>query len=441
MNKRHLGWLALVAVIAACDSPLDTNPTQQIDSETALRTPSAIQQALLGTYRGLQSDGLYSRQEVVYPDLYADNHDFTGTFQTDREYSLRNVSSSNGATASTWAAAYSGINRANNVLAALEEVSGMNEADKATARGEALFLRSLFYSVLARWFGGVPIVTEPTRGIGEAASAPRATLDEVYNMIEQDLNEAAGLLAANRRNGRATRGAANALLARVYLEHNKYTQARDKATEVINNSAYQLVADYRELFDTKHTSESIFELHYEGGENDNALAFWHFPSALGGRYGFRPSASLNNAYEAGDERKAASIGLSGSNRYGIKYHRITTEDDNVHVLRLAEMYLIRAEANARLNADPATVRADIDVVRDRAGIPPLDTGIDTSSELLDAVLQERRVEFAMEGHRFFDLRRLGRATAVLQISADKLLMPVPSSEIDVNPNLSQNPGY
>ena len=441
MTKKYLRWLGLVALIAACDSPLDTNPAQQIDSETALNNASAVQQALNGVYRGLQADGLYRRQEVVYPDLYADNHDFTGTFQTDREYSLRDVSSSNGATSGTWAAAYNGINRANYVLAALPALTDMDDADKATVRGEALFLRGLYYSILARWFGGVPIMTEPTKVIDDAATAARATLAEVHSFIVQDLSEASTLLAAARRNGRATRGAADALLARVHLEAGQFAQARDKATEVINSPNYALVTNYRELFDSKHTDESIFELHYAGGENDVELAFWHFPSDLGGRWGFAPSADLYNAYELTDTRRDASIALLDGETYGIKYHRITTEDDNAHVLRLAEMYLIRAEANMRLNAAAATVRADIDVVRQRAGLLPLLVTFDTTDELIDAILQERRVEFAMEGHRFFDLRRLGRATTVLQIAQDRLLMPIPRSEIDVNPNLSQNPGY
>lgn len=440
MKTKYLKWLALAAFVSACDSPLDTNPSQQIDSETALSSPSAIQQALNGAYRGLSSDALYSRQEVVYPDLYSDNHDFTGTFQTDREYSLRNVQASNSANANIWSTAYRNINRVNNILEALETVS-MPDADKAVARGEALFLRGLNYSILNRWYGGVPIVTEPTKGIDESATLPRSTTAEVYGFIEQDLEEAATLLPTARRNGRATRGAANALLARVYLEDAKYTQARDKATLLIDNTTYRLVTNYRDLFTTKHTSESIFELHYAGGENSNSLAFWHYPQALGGRRGFAPSASLNNAFEAGDTRKAASIGLSGTSRYGIKYNRIATEDDNVHVLRLAEMYLIRAEANMRLNADPAVVRADLNVVRARAGLGALPTTVDTTAELIDAILQERRVELAMEGHRFFDLRRLGRATTVLQIAAEKLLLPVPQSERDVNENLTQNPGY
>ena len=116
-------------------------------------------------------------------------------------------------------------------------------------------------------------------------------------------------------------------------------------------------------------------------------------------------------------------------------------DDNIVVLRLAEMYLIRAEANARLGADAATVRADINVVRNRAGLPDLPADVDTQQELLDAILLERRFEFAMEGHRFFDLRRFGVATTVLGIAPERLLFPIPQAEMDVNDQLEQNPGY
>jgi hypothetical protein len=443
MKTRHLKWLVLGAVIAACDSPLDTNPTIDVDAETALSTGSAVQQAVLGAYRALASGALYSRQEVVFPDLYADNLDFTGTFQTDREYSLRAVSTANSANRDVWQAAYAAINRSNYILGALETVSNMSDADKARARGEALFLRALNYSILARWYGGVPLVTEPTKALNEQSTAPRNTVQEVYALVERDLEEAVGLLPTGRVNGRATQAAANALLARVYLEDAKYAQARDKASLLIANTAsYRLVANYRDLFTNKHTTESIFELHYAGGENTNALAFWFFDQTQGGRRGFQPNLALFNAYELNDPRRPASITPQGSRpRIGFKYFRIATQDDNIHVLRLAEMYLIRAEANMRLNADPAIVRADINVVRARAGLLPLSLTFDTTSELIDAILQERRVEFAMEGHRFFDLRRLGRATTVLAIPAERLFMPIPQGERDINPNLTQNPGY
>ena len=442
MSTKYWSWVLLAAIVAlpACDTPLDTDPTASIDSGTALNTARGIELGLNGAYRSLQSGSLFSLNHIVYPDLYADNLDFTGTFQTDREVGLRSVSASNGAVAGIWSAAYSGINRVNNILDAIPGASGMDDADRDLARGEALFIRALHYSVLALWFGAVPLVLEPSEGVGEGALVARNTRQEVYARIEADLEETVALLPAGRVNGRATQGAANALLARVYLENEKYAQARDKATTVISSGTYTLVGDYRDLFDDQNTSESIFELQYSVN-NQNSAAFWFFPQALGGRFGFGPSASLFNAYEAGDDRRDASIALSGATRFGNKYFRIANGDDNIMVVRLAELYLIRAEANLRLGGDAGLIRDDLNVLRNRSGLGNLPTSLTDQTALLDAILQEARVEFAMEGHRFFDLRRNDRAEQVLAITADRLLFPIPQGERDVNPNLTQNPGY
>ncbi|MBV9772979.1 MAG: RagB/SusD family nutrient uptake outer membrane protein [Gemmatimonadetes bacterium] len=440
MKTKYLAWVAAAVLLAGCDSSLDTNPTASIDAETALGNARGIELGLTGAYRGLQRSGLYNQELMVLPDLYADNLDFSGTYSTHQEISLRNVSAANAALSDAWSQSYAGINRVNNVLSAIPKVTDMSEAAKGQARGEGLFLRGLFYLNLVRYFGGVPLVTEPSTGVDESSFVSRASLQESYAFIEKDLEEAASLLSAARADGRATKGAANALLARAYLEEAKYTQARDKATAVIGSGTYQLVANYRDLFTSKNSSESIMEVQYSVN-NSNSQAFWFFPQALGGRFGYTPSASLNSAFEAGDTRKAASIGTSGASRYGNKYFRVANGDDDVFVVRLAEMYLIRAEANAQIGADPATVRADINVIRRRAGLADLPTTVTSKQALLDAVLQERRVEFAMEGQRFFDLRRLGRAQAVLGITESRLLFPIPQGERDVNPNLAQNPGY
>jgi starch-binding outer membrane protein, SusD/RagB family len=440
MKTRFLGVLALAAALAACDSPLDTDPTARIDEGSALSTPRGIELGLTGAYNSLSGGSLYGVNEMVYPDLYADNLDFTGTFQTDREVALRNISATNGSVLGTWGTAYDGINRANNLLDAIPNVSGLSATDAAVARGEALFIRALHYSILNRYFGGVPLVLEPTRGVTDASLVARATTAEVWTQVEQDLEEARGLLPTGKVPGRATQAAADALLARVYLESGKYTQARDKAASVIANTAYRLNTNFRDNYTVKNSPESIFELQYTA-QDANSQAFWYFPQALGGRLGYAPSANLYNAFPAGDTRRDASISLQGTQRYANKYFRIANGDDNVIVLRLAEMYLIRAEANARLNAPAATVRADLNVLRARAGLAPLGTDIDTQSELFDAILLERRLEMAFEGQRFFDLRRLGRAEAVLQLAPAKLLWPIPQAERDVNANLVQNPGY
>ena len=248
----------------------------------------------------------------------------------------------------------------------------------------------------------------------------RNTREEVFARIIQDLEAAATLLPAAKDPGRATKGAANALLAKAYLESGNYAQARDKATTLISDPSYGLTDDFGTVFTTKHSEESIYELHFTVN-NGNSLAFWFFPQDIGGRWGFSPTEELYNLYGPTDSRRDASMRISASKRYIYKYSRLSTGDDNLFLLRLAEMYLIRAEANARLGASDATVLADINIVRNRSGATPVSAS--GQATLLDAVLNERRLELAFEGHRFFDLRRLGMAQAKLQISRG----PAPST--------------
>ncbi|HEU4455008.1 MAG TPA: RagB/SusD family nutrient uptake outer membrane protein, partial [Longimicrobium sp.] len=392
------------------------------------------------------------RNLLVYPDLYADNLAFTGTFDTDAEVSERAVQPSNSALDGIWGTAYEGINRANNVIASIPEVDGISDDDAAQYLGEAAFLRALNYHNLVRWFGGVPLVLEPNWAVGddENTFAPRATQAQVYARIEADLEVAVELLPSSSTDFRATSGAALALLARVYLDQGKDAQAAAAATAVIESGEYALTRPYSNLWAVENSPESILSIQYS--VNDfNELAFWFFPSDFGGRRGFAPTADLAANFEdAGDtERYETTVGYyrSGTRRYGTKYFRIATGEDNVLVLRLAEMYLIRAEANARLGAPAQEVLDDLNVVRDRAEVAPLtlaDLDSGDEEELLALVLEERRLEFAMEGHRFFDLRRiLGTAGAAefLEIPEFRLLFPIPQSERDANPNLGQNPGY
>src|SRR5688500_18886571 len=165
--RNYIAILSVAALLGACDSPLDVNPTAQIDAGTALTTTRGIELALNGAYRSLTPSSLYGVNQMVYPDLYADNLDFTGTFQTDREVALRNITTGNTAVLGLWAAAFDGINRANSVLAAVDAIPDMTDAAKNAARGEALFIRALQYSILAAYFGGVPLTTEPAVGVGE----------------------------------------------------------------------------------------------------------------------------------------------------------------------------------------------------------------------------------------------------------------------------------
>jgi starch-binding outer membrane protein, SusD/RagB family len=446
MRFKPIAGLVLAgSLLAGCEGPLDVDPTASIDSGAALDNARALGAAVNGMYDRFQSDNLYSRQLVVYPEMYADNLVFSGTFSTDQSVYNQNITAFGGVTLGPWFSSYAGINQANEVLAAIPNVSDLSTANAQRFRGEALFVRALHYFNLVRYFGGVIIITEPvkTTADAEAAARPRDSEAAVWALIEADLIEAASLLPTTRNPARGTAGAANALLARAYLEQGKWALARDRATAVIG-AGYTMVDNYAALWVAQNTAESIFEIQFTITDS-NALAFWAYPArgGLGGRWGFYPSPELRAAYEAGDERYNFSIGFEpSSGRYYLdKYFRVDGGDDNIIVMRLSEMYLIRAEANAMLGAPAATVRADIDVVRERAGLNPLASTVTSQNDLISAVLQERRVEFAGEGHRFFDLRRTGRAESVLGLPAFRLLWPIPEQELDVNPNIEQNPGY
>lgn len=439
MRRIYFALLVSLLGLTACDSVLDTNPRASVAAETAVQTEKDAESAILGVYSILQYDDLYGQYAVVIPDLYSDDLDHTGTFTSLGEFDNNNVFPDNVSINDGWSVRYVGINRANSVLMALDRLEEISDDKRTSLKGEALFLRAFLHFELARYFGGVPIVTEPTDGADEISRPARNTLEEVYARVEADLKEAETLLPASKSAGRASKLTAKALLARLYLYQERWADAFAAADEVIESDAYSLVGDYATLMETKNSPESILEVQFSTNDA-NSLAFWFFPDELGGRLEYAPSVALYEAYEEGDQRRHATVGNLDGLLYGTKYFRISNGDDNVFVLRLAEMYLIRAEALARQGGAVEAVQADINAIRNRAGLG--DTEADTVEELLDAILQERRVEFALEGHRFFDLRRTGRAMEVLGITnPDRLLFPIPQAELDVNPNLVQNPGY
>jgi tetratricopeptide (TPR) repeat protein len=466
MKLKTLGLGLLAAgLLAACDSPLDTNPSASIPANEALDTPEELAVAVNGLYDAYQDNGIdFGRNLLVYPDLYAGNLDFFDTYVTDEEVFTQDVTSTNGGVGGLWRGAYDGINRANEVLAALPTVDELDPDDAAQFRGEALFVRAHMYFILGQFFGGVPLVETPTRTIPTPAEAEvaRATLAQTYALVERDLVEARGLLGDAPFNGRAGYYAATALLARLNLYTGDYGQAHDYADEVIEDGPYSLVSDYAANWRNKNGPESILEVQYTVNDPSSFSGWFHYQ----GRYSFAPSGSLASSYEEevdedvtnyDDERYNFIVAESPDGAaYVGKYFRIESSDDDFILLRLAEMYLIRSEASARLG-NLADAIADINVIRNRSslydgggelvsGLGDLPADVDTEDEVLFANLMERRREFALEGHWFFDLRRLSDVPAVADLGLlpgedFRLLFPIPQSELDSNALLTQNTGY
>lgn len=459
MKLRAFGIIAVAALsAAACDDPLNPTPEQSIALEEALDSPEEIAVAVNAMYDALQEcDGGYCRDVLMFPDVYAGNLDVTGTYVSDREVGRQAITSENTALPEIWGAAYEGINRANNVLASMPLLESEFDADEyAALQGEAHFVRALNYFTLVKFFGGVPLILQPRWVVDQESNVPRNTAGEVWQQIESDLDAAADLLPSGpgaRGAGRANLEAAQALLARAHLYQGEWQQAYDMANAVIEGGEFSLVGSYANVFENEQTSEALFEVPFTVTDA-GSLAFWMFPTALGGRWGFAPNADFVDTFEEGDERLELAYQPDPDDDgedFGAKYTDISTLADDVPVIRLAEVYLIRAEAAARLG-DVEQAQEDVNVIRDRAGLDPVDAdananGTVSVNEALEAVLAERRHELFYEGHWFFDLKRFGDVPSAGEMLSDlglvgfRLLFPIPQREIEANPELDQNSGY
>jgi hypothetical protein len=439
---KKLTILILAAIMTSACNVLDVEPQNSIPAEDVFKNKNGIEKGILGSYIPFQYLSYYGRNYVIFGDLAADNLDFSpaGTAIAYREIDANAILPGNSGIEGIWGSAYEGINITNSVIAAVPGIGDMDDEEKETALAELYFVRALNHFNLLTCFGDVPIKTSPTRGTA-GVNVPREPVDVVYNQIIEDLEFAELKLPASGTKVRASKFAAVALLARVYLYNQEYDSAISKATQVIDNGNYDLIQNYRSIF-VDGSDETIFEIDFTE-QNRNRIAIYNFPGSLNGEQEVIPNQQLIAAYASGDERLNASIATELGKPYAIKYDDIAKGEDNVIILRLAEMYLIRAEANARLEQDLSGVQSDINEIRSRAGLG--DTDATTYEELLLAIEEERKIELAFEGHRWYDLVRTGRAMQVLEnvTNINKTLFPIPSAEIltNTNPDMVQNPGY
>ncbi|WP_226388756.1 RagB/SusD family nutrient uptake outer membrane protein [Penaeicola halotolerans] len=452
MKKRFNKIIALVFASilifqTSCDT-LEQDPVNSIDVNGAITTLANANRAILGVYSAMQSGNYYGLRYLYYQDVYTDNLQHAGTFTTDQEVSARIINPSNLQIRSTWQTMYAVISNANFILSVLEDITDASPEQLAALEAEARFLRALVYYDMLKVFGGVPIVTDFITDTESLNFAPRATEADLYTFIIEDLTFAEDNLQ-NTANApfRARPLSATALLARVYLQQGNNTMAASKAAEVIDAGVYSLQNNYADIFSIKGNSEMILELAFSNTDQ-NTLSISSNP-ATGGQKFYLRNAFLNEFAASGaqgDERFAASVLVTSRNRV-VKYFRSTTNDDNVPLIRLAEMYLIKAEANARLAGSltaitPTSVIDDINEIRGRAGLADVTIlDIPTVEDALDEILTQRRFELAFEGHRFADLKRFGQAAALYGNEPFRVLWPIPLVEIEVNSNLEQNVGY
>lgn len=436
--------LLLLVAFSACNDKLDLLPHQSLDESVALTSDANVKTVLVGAYDAIADDDFLGGNVLRNAELQGGDGElvWVGTFVGPREIFNKSMTASNLDAQEMWINGYNTINIANNVISALDVVK---EEDRASVEGEAKFLRAYSYFELVRTYGlpyeadgsndqlGVPIILEPTKVIDEKQNVARSSVDEVYQQVIADLTSAESLLP-DENEWRASKGAAAGLLARVYLQMGNYQAALDAANRVIELGVNSLMGNYGDLFNRdENSSEDIFAIQISSQDGINSMnTFFSIPD-FGGRDGdIEILQNHLDLYDPADARVALFFEASGAWRSG-KWNNLF---GNIGLIRMAEMYLIRAECNLRLGTETGAPPVDdYNLVHTRAGLPPANA-ID-----LDDVLLERRLELAHEGFKVHDLKRLKLTTGGYAHNAPELVFPIPLREIEANPSLEQNQGY
>ncbi|HEY7482175.1 MAG TPA: RagB/SusD family nutrient uptake outer membrane protein [Gemmatimonadales bacterium] len=446
MRIRFAVAFALIGSLVGCSSILDQEPTGQGPAEDAIINAQGARAALAGAYAGLQSDSYYGGDFVFFGDLPSDNADHTGTFTSYGQADDNQFRADNATAYDIWAAIYDPINRVNNILLKVPALTDLDETEKNEILGEAFFLRALHYHNLVKLYGDVPIRLVPVNNLDEAADAVRAPVAEVYTQILSDLDQAGTLITDPDPTDadtttRATVVAVSALRARVQLYRGDYAAALTNADAVIA-AGRALAPAFSDLFDAEgqDTDEDIFKVLFNA-QQFSLEGFYYTAADFDGRGELAPSQNLIDAFEPDDARLAWSIFVGDDVISGSKW-ATTIGAEDMHVIRFAEVLLIRAEALARQN-DLVGAVDTYNQLRARAGLAAHTLGaeVTTQADVLAAIELERRRELAFEGDRWPDLVRTGRAVEVLGIPEFQTLFPIPQAEIDVAPGLTQNPGY
>lgn len=498
MKKIIYGAIALIMgmSLTSCDDFLDKTPYDRVDPQTNVTDEVAVALAN-ACYIPLRSSNLYN-QRIWGLDIVAENSNVGAGGGDDGIETIQCANftalSDNAMALYMWRSPWIGIAQCNNLLNALKQENSVSEEIATRSEGEALFLRAHYYYLLARLYGGVPLRLEPYDPDTSSAIA-RASLDDTYKQIIEDCARAAELLPAkadydSHELGRACKDAALYMLADIYLTlapsnpalYQEVTDICDEITALGYNLAE---CPYEANFNcpVRNGAESIFEVQYSGStESDfwgnTPYASWlstfmgpRGSNMVAGSWGWnQPTKEFMDQYEEGDLRKDITVFYEGCPDWeGMPYRasysntgfnvrkflvsktispETNTSPANFIVYRYAGVLLMQAEALNELDLT-SSARGPINQVRKRAGLSPLPTSI-SKDDMREAIIHERRMELAFEGHRWFDMIRIDNGNYAINflhsigkvnVNKNRLLFPIPQTEIDANPLMVQNPGY
>lgn len=451
MKIKYLIVAAIALVAVSCNDILDTTPETTISDESVISDEKSAVAALVSVYDGVQ--GYFGINQLAH-NVIADNLvNSTAPGNIIPTLVASGTSAFDPTSGAGYSSVYVAINRANFVIkntAALTDAQ-INAATRKQVLGEAYFLRALAYFDLVRTYGGVPLILEPTVTASQYDGVKRSTVAETYAQVLADLDSAEKLLTTTIVRNRANLYSVYALKARYYLYNENWDKAEEYATKVISNTTgFKLVKPYSTFYTTAKSTESIFELTFSSSDK-NPIYTYLLSAAEGGRLDYIAEsgfvAELLDANKGGARKSLVKLLASGA--YSVTEYGNQDGSSSLFVLRLAEQYLIRAEARVKKAApDLTTAISDLNVIRTRSDVQAfLATGTITANDVLLAIENERRYELAYEGHRFSDIVRTGRAATVfgalnpLYTDPGRWVFPIPYKEIVADPDLEQNPAY
>jgi len=479
---KYIVVFAALSTFSSCSSFLDEKPADFLGPDNFYKTEKDAAIGLNGVFSTLQAQAYYQRTVWLIGELPGDYLQVALANAPRQELEGYTYTGANAEIQNWWVNSYLMISRANDFLERVPDI-GMDEAKKNNLLGNARFLRAMAYFDLVRSFGDVPLMLTTIKGPQDDMKPSRTPLAEVYTQIIADLTFAeANCLAEDKipagEKGRISTGAASALLAKVYLtrastgaaQPDDYRDALDACNRVIGAKIYKLQTTYSDVFDpdkenwSANTAEHIFDVQFDLAPNTGNITIqmqYPIESALIGGAGagsFKVNPKFVASYATNDSRKAWNVSnQAGSKTLSIyffyKYRdakRVGNSSRiNWPVLRYADVLLMQSEAINNLNPGDVTKFDGINAVRARAGLSGLDlTTTPNGDAFVDALVNERGWELCLEGHRRFDLLRLGKLKQVQKavynrdIDDKYLLFPVPQSEIALDPNLApNNPGF
>lgn len=459
-NVSKIGLSIFLLSMVSCSSDfLDLRPVNERSIEDFYKTEADFNFAVIAAYSEINqfsgAHGLFYSYMICSGDAYSDNTQTNRTNEGFSQFAENRLQDDNGALAVAWSQAYTCIMETNYILDRID-AADIDAQKKKQFKGEASFLRGLCYFSLVRTFGDVPLVLKPMESPDEAYLIGRSPASSVYQQIETDFSIAlenlplASDYPASEK-GRATKGAAEVLLAKVHMQQLNFSGAKPLLESVINSGEYALLNDYGSLFDPENSNnrESVFEIQFKAQSPRGGLLY----SVTIGEEIFAPTQKMVQSFDLLDNRRAVTIAENSGQFVINKYSNETSEslwdgDQNWYVTRYADVLLLYSECLNELQFGSEEALNAFNAVRLRAGLEGYSYETLTTNELFREALQnERFLELAYEGHRWFDLLRTGKAMAAVNaakgdvLDEHELLFPLPFNELLLNDNLEQNPGY